>query len=142
MRETFPVKLLMRLLQATPKQLMVIERILDGQALADWEKGGSGSLAAQSLEEGSLQGGSKAGSRWVFRRAGRHWEVVFGSNKAFYLNDMLAARCADYLLHHPNDPIAAFDLEVVVQAEKGAARARNSIQADSDDEPCASTGRS
>ena len=76
--------------------------------------------------------GAKAGSAYVFRWTGRDWRVVFGGGEPFYLNDMLAARCADYLLHHPNEPIAAFDLEVVIQAEKGAARARNSIQADSD----------
>jgi hypothetical protein len=58
--------------------------------------------------------------------------VVCGGGKPFYLENMLAARCSNYLLHHPNELIACFDLEVEVQPEKGAARARNSIQADSD----------
>ena len=58
--------------------------------------------------------------------------MVCGGGKPFYLENMLAARCANYLLHHPNELIACFDLEVEVQPEKGAARARNSIRADSD----------
>ena len=38
----------------------------------------------------------------------------------------------NYLLHAPNVPISAFDLEVAVQPDKGAARCRNSIQPESD----------
>ena len=90
------------------------------------------SRPGQVPTEEASRPGAKAGSAYVFRWTGRDWRVVFGGGEPFYLNDMLAARCADYLLHHPNEPIAAFDLEVVIQAEKGAARARNSIQADSD----------
>jgi len=37
-----------------------------------------------------------------------------------------------YLLHHPNEPIGAFDLEVAITPEKQEARSRNSIQAESD----------
>jgi hypothetical protein len=44
----------------------------------------------------------------------------------------LGARYLDYLLHKPNEPIHAFDLEVVVQPEKGEARARDSFQPESD----------
>lgn len=35
MRETFPVKLLLQLLQATPEELLAIERFLGGQAFPD-----------------------------------------------------------------------------------------------------------
>jgi hypothetical protein len=35
MRETFPVKLLLQLLQATPEELVAIERFLGGHAFAD-----------------------------------------------------------------------------------------------------------
>jgi hypothetical protein len=45
---------------------------------------------------------------------------------------VLGARYLDYLLHHPNEPISAFDLEVAVTPEKGEARARNSVQPESD----------
>ncbi|MGO8927572.1 MAG: hypothetical protein ACLQU3_11860 [Limisphaerales bacterium] len=55
MRETFPIRLLLRLLQATPEQLVAIERILDGQRSAVWQKGappGNGtSQAAQPLPQ-------------------------------------------------------------------------------------------
>ena len=132
MRETFPIRLLLRLLQATPEQLVAIERILDGPALPDREKGVPGSLASQHLEGGSLPGGGKAGSRWEFRRVGRHWEIVFGSGRAFRLRNTLGARYLDYLLHEPNEPIRAFDLEVEVQPEKGEARVRDSFQPESD----------
>jgi hypothetical protein len=43
-----------------------------------------------------------------------------------------AASVANYHLHRPNQPISAFDLEVAVSPEKGEARARNSIQPESD----------
>jgi hypothetical protein len=74
----------------------------------------------------------KGKSPYVFRKVGRHWQVVFAGGEPFYLEDTLAAKCSDYLLHHPNNPITSFDLEVEVRSEKGAARARNSIQVDSD----------
>jgi len=44
----------------------------------------------------------------------------------------LGARYLNYLLHEPNEPIRAFDLEVAVQPEKGEARAGNSFQPESD----------
>ncbi len=44
----------------------------------------------------------------------------------------MGARYLNYLVHHPNEPISAFDLEVAVQPEKGEARSRNSIQPQSD----------
>jgi len=44
----------------------------------------------------------------------------------------LGARYLNYLLHKPNEPIRAFDLEVEVLPEKGEARGNNSIQPESD----------
>jgi hypothetical protein len=58
--------------------------------------------------------------------------VVVNRAKPFYLGDRLGARYLNYLLHHPNEPIAAFDLEVAVTPEKGEARTGNSIQPESD----------
>jgi hypothetical protein len=58
--------------------------------------------------------------------------VVFAGGEPFYLPDTLGARYLDYLLHHPNEPIGAFDLEVAITPEKGEGRSRNSIQAESD----------
>ena len=39
MRETFPTRLLLRLLQATPEELVAIERFLDGEPLPDTQPG-------------------------------------------------------------------------------------------------------
>jgi predicted nucleic acid-binding Zn-ribbon protein len=58
--------------------------------------------------------------------------VVFDGGEPFYLPDTLGAPYLDYLLHRPNEPISAFDLEVAVSPEKGEVRARNSIQPESD----------
>jgi hypothetical protein len=69
---------------------------------------------------------------YVFRWTGRDWEVVFGGDRAFHLPDTLGARYLHYLLHRPNVPVSAFDLEVAIQPEKAAARSRTSIQAESD----------
>ena len=70
----------------------------------------------------------------VFRWTGRDWQVVFDGSQPFYLEDTLAAKYLDYLLHQANQPISAFDLEVVVTPEKGQARAKDSFQPKSDDE--------
>jgi hypothetical protein len=50
----------------------------------------------------------------------------------FRVRNTLGARYLDYLLHSPNEPIHAFDLEVEVQPEKGEARSKNSFQPESD----------
>ena len=76
---------------------------------------------------------AKAGSGCVFRKkGGLLWEVVIDGGDRFYLENTLGARYLDYLLHHPNEPISAFDLEVIIQPEKGEARSRDSIQPESD----------
>ena len=67
-------------------------------------------------------------ARFVFRRAGSRWRVIFDGTLEFNLEDTLGARYLDYLLHHPNQVISAFDLEVAVRPEKAGARSRNSIQ--------------
>jgi len=71
-------------------------------------------------------------SPYVFRKVGRHWEVIFAGGRAFRLRNTLGVRYLDYLLHAPNEPIRAFDLEVEVQPEKGEARSSNSTQPESD----------
>ena len=58
--------------------------------------------------------------------------VNLGGGRAFHLPNVLGPRYVNYLLHEPNVPISAFDLEVAIQPEKGAARCRNSIQPESD----------
>jgi len=91
-------------------------------------------------DHGTRAGQAKTLVRWngetklpyVFRWTGRDWKVVFDGGEPFYLPDTLGAPYLDYLLHRPNQPISAFDLEVAVSPEKGEVRARNSIQPESD----------
>jgi len=75
---------------------------------------------------------SERKSPYVFRWTGRDWEVVCGGGRAFHLPNLLGTRYTNYLLHRPNGPILAFDLEVTISPEKGEARARNSVQRASD----------
>jgi hypothetical protein len=82
--------------------------------------------------DGSSPAGAKGGRAYVFRWTGRDWEVVFGGGWAFHLPNTLGARYLNHLLHGPNAPISAFDLEVTVQREKAEARSRNSVQPESD----------
>ncbi len=69
---------------------------------------------------------------FLFRKAGSHWDVRFDGSDAFHLSDSLGARYLDYLLHHPNEAISAYDLEDAVQPEKAGARGRTSTQDPSD----------
>jgi hypothetical protein len=85
-----------------------------------------------SLADRSSQAGTQDGPAYVFRWTGRYWEVVFSGGRAFRLRKTLGARHLNYLLHEPNEPISAFDLEVKVQPEKGEARSKNSFQPESD----------
>jgi len=64
----------------------------------------------------------------VFSRCGSTWKVILNSGAEFHIGDTLGAHYLNYLLHHPNVPISAFDLEVAVRPEKAGARSKDSIQ--------------
>lgn len=96
------------------------------------QQGAPRSAPKQVLAEGSSQAGTECSPVYVFRWTGRDWKVVFGGGEPLYLEDTLGGRYVNYLVHHPNVPISAFELEVAVQPEKGEARSRNSIQPESD----------
>jgi hypothetical protein len=99
---------------------------------------GDESPQARGVDEpefwGQLPGGERALSpaTHVFRWTGRDWEIYFRGGRVFHLPNVLGSRYLNYLLHAPNEPIEAFALEVAIQPEKGEARSRNSIQAESD----------
>jgi hypothetical protein len=97
-----------------------------GMRIAEWEEGTADAGCSM------LDTGRKRKEKCVFRWTGRDWMVVFDGEGPFYLPPTLGARYVDYLLHHPNLPIPAFDLEVLITPEKAAARCINSIQRDSD----------
>jgi hypothetical protein len=152
--ETLLGKLVLVLSRATPEELAAIYQFATREPFesaecgmrsaeltggqAEGPSGGSAECGMRSAEwkpgraDGCSRAGAKGGSPYVFRWTGRDWEVIFGGGRAFHLPNILGARYADYLLHQPNRPISAFDLEVTVLPEKGEARARNSIQPESD----------
>ena len=89
--------------------------------------------AGPALPSAHVAATGKAGNggrtpRFVFRWTGKLWEVVCGGGRPFHLANTLGARYFDHLLHRPNEPILAFDLEVVITPEKGEARFVTSIQ--------------
>jgi hypothetical protein len=144
MRESLLGKLVMVLSRATPEKLAAVYQFATGEPLgrAEAELGkGDYETADYGLQDhGTRAREAETLVRWngetklpyVFRWTGRDWEVVFGGGRAFHLPNVLGARYLDYHLHRPNQPISAFDLEVAVWPEKGEARARNSIQPESD----------
>lgn len=67
-------------------------------------------------------------ARFVFRPAGSMYDVVFEGSDVFHVGNTNGAKYLDYLLHHPNELIRAFDLEAKIKPEKSAVRAENSVQ--------------
>jgi hypothetical protein len=128
MRDALLGKLVMVLSRATPEELAATYRFATGEPLERAEC----RMQNEECRKGSSTAGAKGGGDYAFRFTGRDWKVVFDGGEPFYLPDTLGAPYLDYLLHHPNEPISAFDLEVAVWPEKGVVRARNSIQPGSD----------
>jgi hypothetical protein len=79
----------------------------------------------EALQTPSKQTGNV---RFIFKRRGDMWEVIYEGHSPFFIKDTLGARYIEYLLYHPNDPISSFDLEVAVTPEKAEARGETTIQ--------------
>ena len=109
------IELLRRVMDASPRALAAIVRVLDGD-VGGGHGAGSGRSESRNEEE-----------RFVFCRVGTQWRVVFEGGTAFYLIDTLGTGYLDYLLHHENEAIRALDLEKEIQPEKAKVRARGSI---------------
>ena len=75
--------------------------------------------------------GMRKGQR-IFRSTGRGWLIAFDAWEPFYAPDHFGERYVANRFYHPNEPISSFELEVLIQPEKGEARAINSIQPQSD----------
>lgn len=116
MSETCSIGLLRRVMDASPKALAAIERILNEDDEVDEWSGVR------------VSGGGGGKEPFVFCLVGTQWKVVFEGGRAFYLPDGLGPRYLDYLLHHENESIRALDLEKEIQPEKVKARARTSSQ--------------
>jgi len=121
---------------ARPDKLAAVERFLAGEPLPDTERRARRARPEPAPGDKPSSAGADGGSAWLFRWTGRDWKVVYGGGEPFYLPGTQGAAYVDYLLHNPNIPISAFDLEVAVQPEKGGARSRNSIQPESDAQAC------
>ena len=67
-------------------------------------------------------------ARYRFRQAGSMCDIVFDGSPVFHLNNTDGAKYLDYLLHHPNKAIRAFDLERKIKPEKAGVREENSTQ--------------
>jgi hypothetical protein len=129
MSATVSTDFLLLVAQATPEQKAAIKRfLLNAKCELRNAEPANGECGVRS---GELKD-KRESAEYVFGWTGRDWKVVFEGGSAFYLPDTLGARYLDYLLHHPNQPISAFDLEVVIKPEKAEARCRNSIQPHSD----------
>jgi hypothetical protein len=132
MKEALLGKLVLVLSRATPEELAAIYHFATGETSESAECGVRSAELKRGRADGSFTAGAKGGRAYVFRWTGRHWEVIFAGSRAFRLRNTLGARYLDYLLHKPNEPMRAFDLEVQVQPEKAEARSTNSIQPESD----------
>ena len=132
MREAFSTRMLVRLFHATPEQLVAIDRILDqGKAangIAESRNGEPGKEAHTSPNHRA----EREAEKYMFRRSGKFWDIIFAGGRLFHLENTLGARYLDYLLHTANDPILAFGLEVKIEPAKGEARCTTSIQATMD----------
>jgi hypothetical protein len=151
MREALLGKLVLVLSQATVEELAAHYRFATRGPSGSAECAGRNAEAEMGLSDdetadyGPQDQGARSGkvetltrrnaankSPYVFRWTGRDWEVIFGGGRAFHLPNTLGGRYLNHFLHGPNEPISAFDLEVTILPEKGQARARNSIQPESD----------
>jgi len=124
MRENIPTDVLWRLMNATPEQYAAVERVLGCKAESRNQKA-EFSTPHPALSPIEAERGRD--SRFVFQRSGRVWRVVYEGTE-FHLDDTLGARYLDYLLHHPNETVSAFDLEAAITPEKERARDRQTIQ--------------
>lgn len=107
MRDSLPTDLLHKLMCATPEQFAAVKRI---------------------LATPSEMNGANGTGRRSFSRCGDHWKIIFDGHE-LHLGQSLGARYLDHLLHRPNQPIAAFDLERAIVPAKASARAINSSDA-------------
>ena len=118
MNAAMPIDLLLRLINATPEQRAVVSQYVS---------------ATMVITDGH-QATTLPPKRFVFSKAGSHWDVTFDGLTTFHLPDKLGAKYIGYFLHHANQAIAPFDLERVIQPEKAQARAKDSIQGQLDAE--------
>lgn len=155
MPEFLPKELLRKLIEATPERIAEVEHLLMlSPHAAPHAKHEMGDIYAMfrelhreiaSLRQMLTTMHSPAapvafsGTR-SFTRCGDFWKVIF-EGQELHVAHSLGARYLDYLLHHPNQPISAFELELAVAPEKGSARAIDSFTATKDSKAARQTLR-
>jgi hypothetical protein len=108
MRETFPVKLLLLLLQATPKQLAAIADFLGGEALPGRLKETSAAPPLAPQRTGQR--------RYALQKGQGAWALTCGGEHAAFV-DRAGMDFVDYLLKHPGQSIHSLALLARVQGE-------------------------
>ena len=105
MRETFPIKLLLRVLQAAPEEL---ERFLAGQPLPDWQQDAPGSLATPTAS--SLLAPRRLDQRrYALHKGQNAWGLIYAGEHAAFV-DRAGMDFVDYLLKHPGEAIHSLAL--------------------------------
>ena len=112
MNAAMPIDLLLRLINATPEQRAVVDQYLS---------------ATMVITDGH-QAAPLPPKRFVFSKAGGFWTVTFDGGKPFPLPPTLGVEYLDYLLHHPSEPISAYDLEMAIRPDKAKSRPKNTVQ--------------
>jgi hypothetical protein len=126
MDTTIPIELLLRLINATPEQRAVVANLRGASVTLDPM---SGAVTASSASGVTIPTPT---ARFVFRKAGSHWDVVFDGSETFYLPDKLGTQYIGHFLHHANGPVSSFDAERIIQPEKAQVRDKDSIQGNLD----------
>lgn len=132
MGQTLLQQILGQLSVATPEELAEFGLVVLRQTAPGGEPQPTGSPPSPTPVPAAPEPGTEPGGECVFRLVGKRWKVILFGARPIWLPNILGSRYLDYLLHAANDPIEPFALEVKVEPEKGLARARDSIQAESD----------
>jgi hypothetical protein len=132
---------LVRVEQATPEEVAAFLQTLGGAGEQGERWGGEKLVGLYFVLARESAQGAEGAARYLFRKAGNEWKVIFEGGRGFYVRDTLGARYLDHLLHDPNKTISAFELEAAITPEKGEARSKDSIQPESDPRRRASIGR-
>ena len=115
---------LVRVVPGTPDDVAALAAVVAaGRRFAGEKLVGVYFVVARDLAESA-----GAAPRHLFCQVGNQWKVIFDGGAAFYLGGTLGVKYLDYLLHRPNEPISALDLEKEIQPEKARARPKTSIQ--------------
>jgi hypothetical protein len=121
-------------LAASPAQLEAAFLVLCGKAQAV-PVGDTDQQIRHEDHGDSAAGSSEVAYAWRtgtgdrdfrFRDLGSHYEITYEGHR-FTIQNTLGAKYLDYLLHHPNAPVRALELEMQVCSGKQAVRGEESI---------------